>query len=248
MERIRFARQGVRDLCFTLKVVGAPVSGTQWLSTAQQSLGFVEVKEKLPDIYASIWYLVAGLRARFPDDSGLIVDRAAEFLVKEGQAWSSTERSIIFDSFREIVESSSATISWDDACATYAVKLQETADTDVRNDIMRLFYTLLIEDGGVQVEAGTALMIFYNVCTSIGLDMGVFTRLVDRFIMSHDLNDVPSGCLLGLYVGMDINAVKSRLTEEYKKWNARVTHSDPAIRERAAHMLQMISATRSEFR
>ena len=82
-ERVSFSHQGERELTFSLKVEGAPVTGEEVLSTEQKEIGFVEVREKLPDIFGSIWYLVAGLRSDFPEQSALILERAAEFLVME---------------------------------------------------------------------------------------------------------------------------------------------------------------------
>lgn len=247
-ERVRFSHKGTRELNFFLSVNGSPVLAQEVLGVEQQEAGFVDVQENLPDICDSIWYLVMGLRSKFPDYSSLIIERAAEFLVKESELWHSDERSLIFDSFREIAEAESPTIDWNEACESYAINLRDIADDDTRNDVMRLFFTLLIDDDGIQIDAATSLMVFYKLCIGIGLDMGAFTRLVDRFVMSHDLRDVPPGCLLGLYVGMDMAAAKTRLMEEYKKWNARVTHSDVKIRDRAAHMMQLISTARAELK
>lgn len=247
-ERVRFAHKGRRALEFSLLVKGAPVSAVKTFSTEQTEVGFVEVREKLSDIYASVWYLVAGLRFDFPEDSVLILERAAEFLVQESESWPSHERTKIFTSFREIAETETPSLKWEEACESYAVNLQTAADNDLRNDIMRLFFSLLMDEGGLKVDPETSLLVFYNLCIGIGMDMAVFTRLVDRFILNHDLEDVPAGALLGLHVGMDLKAVKARLTEEYKKWNPRVTHSDEKIRERAKSMLELISTTRSALK
>ena len=247
-ERIRFSHQGKRELNFSLQVKGAPVRGNEVFSSEQHGVGFVEVKEKLTDIYASVWYLVVGLRSDFPDHSALILERAAEFLVQESESWSSHDRSQIFTSFRDIAETDSPSISWEEACESYAVGLQSTADDDMRNDIMRLFYTLLMDEGGLKLRPETSLLVFYSLCIGMGMEMATFTRLVDRFILNNDLSDVPAGCMLGLHVGMDLKAVKARLMEEYKKWNPRVTHSDEKIRNRAKKMLELISTTRSALK
>ena len=246
-ERIRFSRQGSRELNFSLEVEGAPVSAEESFTSEQQGLGFVDVQEKLPDIYASIWYLIVGLRSDFPEHSALILERAAEFLVSESESWSSKDRTKIFNSFREIAEAD-PTISWEEACGSYAVSLRTSADSDVRDDIMRLFFSLLIEDTGMKADPEDTLLVFYNLCIGIGIEMSAFTRLVDRFIMSNDMEDVPSGCLLGLHVGMDLKEAKAQLMEEYKKWNTRITHSDEKIRARAKHMLELISTTRSALK
>lgn len=247
-ERVRFSYKGNRMLSFSMAVSGAEVVADTLFEAEQKEAGFIEVKEKMPDIYASIWYLLMGLRSKFDEYSDLIVERAAEFLVKEADSWGASEKAQIFESFRVIVEAETPTISWEEACDSYSRIFQESADSDMRNDIMRLFFSLLIEENGMKVDAKTALKVFYDLCVGIGMDMGVFTRLVDRFILNKDLDGVPSGCLLGLYVGMDIETAKTRLMEEYKKWNARITHSDATVRNRAAYMLEIISSTRAELR
>ncbi|MCU0857179.1 MAG: hypothetical protein MUC65_02080, partial [Pontiellaceae bacterium] len=247
-ERIRFSYKGNRTLTFSLAVAGAEVFGESVFVAEQKEAGFVEVKERMPDIYASIWYLLVGLRSKFNEYSDLIIERSAEFLVKESESWGGDEKAQIFESFRLIVEVENPTISWEEACASYSRIFKESADSDMRNDIMRLFFSLLIEENGMKVEARQALKVFYDLCVGIGMDMGVFTRLVDRFILNNDLSGVPSGCLLGLYVGMDLETAKTRLMEEYKKWNARITHSDVAVRGRAAYMLETISTARAELR
>jgi hypothetical protein len=243
-ERVSFSHQGKRELTFSLQVEGAPVTAEDVMTTEQVEVGFVEVREKLPDIYASIWYLIAGLRSDFPEHSALILERAAEFLVKESESWPSKIRTEIFNSFRDIAETETPSISCEEVCKTYAVSLQSTADNDTRDDVMRLFYTLLIDENGLNVEPEDGLLVFYNLCVGIGIDMGAFTRLVDRLVLSNDLTDLPSGCLLGLHVGMDLKAAKARLMEEYKKWNTRTTHSDENIKERAKYMMELISSAR----
>jgi hypothetical protein len=90
--------------------------------------------------------------------------------------------------------------------------------------------------------------VFHNLCVGIGADMSTFTRLVDRFLMEHDLQEVPPDCLLGLYDGMTAREAKTRVMEEYKKWNSRVTHSDANIRARARRMLEIISQVRADLK
>ncbi|MBM4152068.1 MAG: hypothetical protein FJ220_00910, partial [Kiritimatiellaceae bacterium] len=191
-ERVRFSHKGNRTLSFSLAVSGAEVQGDTFFVAEQREVGFIEVKEKMPDIYASIWYLLMGLRAKFNEYSDLIIERSAEFLVKESESWGADEKAQIFESFRATAEVENPTITWEQACESYSKIFQESADADMRNDIMRLFFSLLIEENGMKVDAKTALQVFYDLCVGIGMDMGVFTRVVDRFILSNDLTGVPS--------------------------------------------------------
>jgi hypothetical protein len=45
---------------------------------------------------------------------------------------------------------------------------------------------------------------------------------------------------------MDEQSFRKRLNEEYRKWNARVTHPDPQIRRHADEILTLIATIRSE--
>lgn len=53
--------------------------------------------------------------------------------------------------------------------------------------------------------------------------------------------------ILGINSQMSSEQLRAHLRKEYKKWNALVTHSDPAIREQADQMLELIAKKRSEL-
>lgn len=91
---------------------------------------------------------------------------------------------------------------------------------------------------------------------------GTFNRLVqisqlfeikkDRFLETAQKILLSSNCqiddpsqLLGLKGDMDEASFKKRLNEEYRKWNARVTHPDAQIREQAGRILTLIADIRS---
>jgi len=51
--------------------------------------------------------------------------------------------------------------------------------------------------------------------------------------------------LLGVYQELSTEDLRRRLTEEYRRWNARVTHTDPKIRMQADIILTLIAELRS---
>jgi hypothetical protein len=51
--------------------------------------------------------------------------------------------------------------------------------------------------------------------------------------------------LLGLTEGMSDEQILQKLTAEYRKWNARVTHPDAVVRKQADQMLNLITQLRS---
>jgi hypothetical protein len=60
----------------------------------------------------------------------------------------------------------------------------------------------------------------------------------------HEVENVDQ--LLGIRPDMPLDEVRAHLRREYQKWNARVTHADPAIREQADRMLELIARARAE--
>lgn len=53
--------------------------------------------------------------------------------------------------------------------------------------------------------------------------------------------------LLGLNERMTESQILEKLTSEYRRWNARVTHPDPAVRRQADQMLNLIAQCRSRL-
>jgi len=52
--------------------------------------------------------------------------------------------------------------------------------------------------------------------------------------------------VLGITPGMDKEEIKKTLNKEYRKWNARVSSDDPAIRKRAEQMVEHIAEVRKK--
>ncbi|MCU0857494.1 MAG: PAS domain S-box protein, partial [Pontiellaceae bacterium] len=148
MERLQFARKGQRSLNFKVRVRDSGAVGEQNVTADQSESGFMEIRERISDIYEAIWHLIQGLRSKFPEKSEKIVGGAADFLIKEAVGWSADEQSAIFISFKKIVEVSDPSVSWEEACASHSALLREFANTNLRNDIIRLFFMLLIDENG----------------------------------------------------------------------------------------------------
>ena len=75
----------------------------------------------------------------------------------------------------------------------------------------------------------------------------------DRFLGIAQKLLLSSGCqiedpsqLLGLTSDMDNDSFRKQLNEEYRKWNARVTHPDAKIRCQADQILTLIAEIRSQ--
>jgi hypothetical protein len=100
-----------------------------------------------------------------------------------------------------------------------------------------------------------------GICGTVTLEMYQrITRIVkmlqirqDRFLAMAQKILLSSGChieepsyLLGISPDMDEASFRKRLNEEYRKWNARVTHPDPHIRGQADTILTLIANIRTQ--
>ncbi len=64
-------------------------------------------------------------------------------------------------------------------------------------------------------------------------------------ICMHEVEDVEIG--LGITSEMSNAQTRRHLTKEYRKWNARVTNSNPKIQAQAEHMLKLIAEARIQY-
>lgn len=83
-----------------------------------------------------------------------------------------------------------------------------------------------------------------NIANWMELNQARFRAMIENIlpINMHEVKD--SEILLGITSDMDEEQTRECINHEYKKWNARVTSSDPKIREQADCMLRFISASR----
>jgi hypothetical protein len=61
----------------------------------------------------------------------------------------------------------------------------------------------------------------------------------------HDEKDYQF--VLGVTKDMEAEQIRSRLNEEYRKWNGRVTHADADMQQQAGEMLELIADVRAKF-
>jgi len=73
-----------------------------------------------------------------------------------------------------------------------------------------------------------------------------FYAMAQKILLSSGCIVEDPAQLLGLSEEMEERAFLKRINEEYRKWNARVTHSDSRIRHQADQMLTLIARLRSQ--
>ena len=74
-----------------------------------------------------------------------------------------------------------------------------------------------------------------------------FLSMAQKSLLSSQCQIEDPGQLLGITSDMDDDSFRRRLNEEYRKWNARVTHPDAQIRSQADRILTLIAEIRSQW-
>jgi hypothetical protein len=79
------------------------------------------------------------------------------------------------------------------------------------------------------------------------VDAGRFRTMTAKIlpVNIHEVEDAE--VILGVTSDMDQEATRQRLNEEYRKWNARVTSSDPEVQMQADLMLKFIAEARNQY-
>ena len=71
--------------------------------------------------------------------------------------------------------------------------------------------------------------------------------MAQKILLSSDCKIEDPSQLLGITEDMAGETFRKRLNEEYRKWNARVTHPDPQVRSQADQILTLIAEIRSQW-
>lgn len=74
-----------------------------------------------------------------------------------------------------------------------------------------------------------------------------FLSIAQKILLSSHCQIEDPSQLLGITSEMDSDSFRKRLNEEYRKWNARVTHPDAQIRTQADRILTLIAEIRSQW-
>ncbi|OQY06130.1 MAG: hypothetical protein B6I25_04525 [Planctomycetales bacterium 4572_13] len=73
-----------------------------------------------------------------------------------------------------------------------------------------------------------------------------FLSVAQKRLLSSDCRIEDPSQLLGITSEMDDDSFRKQLNDEYRKWNARVTHPDARIRSQAERTLTLIAKIRSQ--
>lgn len=122
-------------------------------------------------------------------------------------------------------------------------EIVEMVPVAVRYDILELCLRVARANGVVTTEE---LGLLKNLVSWLEVDMSRFREMMGKIlpVSMHEVKDLEF--VLGVNPDMGKKETRQQLNKEYRKWNARVTNSDPEIRKQADNMLNFIAKSRSE--
>ncbi|MDC0314327.1 TerB family tellurite resistance protein [bacterium] len=127
-------------------------------------------------------------------------------------------------------------------------ELKEKASMPIKYEIIEVCMDVMKADG---VADPNEIRELKRIAKMIGLDENRYTALLDKRLAEVKTIGVATtenlATLVGISSSMSKEEVRRHLTKEYRKWNARVSHDDQAIRERAEQMIEHIAEARNQY-
>lgn len=87
----------------------------------------------------------------------------------------------------------------------------------------------------------------FQIAHALEIQQDRFLGMAQKLLLSSNCKIEDPSQLLGITSDMAGESFRKRLNEEYRKWNARVTHPDPQVRSQADQILTLIAEIRSQW-
>lgn len=239
-ELLRFAYRGRRKLKFQITMLSKKsqkeiISDEQTIEYVSCSDGYQEIQQRRSDVITASVNLVCSVIE--PDQR---TDRVNEFLTK----W--------------IKRNTNVELSTDHVQSLVDQALRKAPDNPYRDecDVLMAYGNQNDRLAVMKLAFETSIFIGRITRSSFG-KLGRISSLLDipneRFLESAQKSLLNSECtmespqdLLGVSEHMSEEAFVKCLNNEYRKWNARVTHPDSRIRHQADRILTLIADLRSQ--
>ena len=128
--------------------------------------------------------------------------------------------------------------------ADICTKLKDVATSALKYDILELCIKVVGADDRAQASE---FEIINKIAKLLEIDMDKYRSMVEKIIPIHIIEVEDAERLLAMPADATTEQKKEILRKEYRKWNSRITHSDPKIREQAEKMLEIIALERSKL-
>lgn len=123
-------------------------------------------------------------------------------------------------------------------------EIRETTPPALHYEILELCMKVARAGGKV---AQNRMSLLDKLAEWLNVDNDKYYSLREKIIPVNMIDCDDARTILGVTSDMDKDQAQKRLNEEYKKWSARVTSSDPAVKNQADQMLTIIAEARSEY-
>lgn len=237
--QLRFARRGRRKLLFKVSVSSCEsgqvlVSDQQTVEYVTCQNGYMQLQERKMDILKAVIELAAVLGV----DDIAMNERAKEIFLHwlnrkaggfpaAGQlaSWVESLQMHDMDDARQAIDCLLAYAEQTDKLEAIELALQIFASADV-----------------MTTEQVAALS---GAADKLRIKKERLLTYCQKILLFSDCTFEDPAFLLGIDESLDEQSVRTRLNEEYRKWNARVTHPDEEIRRQADRILSLIAELRS---
>ena len=129
---------------------------------------------------------------------------------------------------------------------TYKIckEMVEIVSLSHRYDVLELCLRVVQAKG---VAAAEELALLKNLAKWLEVDTNRFRTMTERILPAniHQVED--KEIILGITADMSEEQTREHLNKEYRKWNARVTSSNPDIQLQADCMLEFIAEARKQY-
>lgn len=244
-----FPERGHRDLAFVLKVV--PASQTTALTQTafrlsydNPQIGYLDAREAASRTGELAVRLAIGVGVA----DGALARSEGEAIreyIRKRIASAPGEQGEVKDRLNRAAREAVSAVRKGQATSTTEIcaELVDIAPMAERYEILMLCLNIVRADGMAKEQELDMVRLLADL---LKVDADKFRAMSDKVVPVgiHEVENVDQ--LLGIRPDMPLDEVRAHLRREYQKWNARVTHADPAIREQADRMLELIARARAE--
>ena len=237
---LRFACRGRRKLLFKVCVLAHEtgetlVSDQQVVEYVSCRDGYKEIQDRRLEVIKSSVQLAAIVAAPTEALSEQAKQRITEWIAQKAQHFPVTDR------MAEWIQSVQAP----DKMSSIEQALEQLMAYSDQNDrlaVIELILQVIVDSKAITAVQADHLM---DISRRLGIQQKRFLSSCQKVLLMSDCQIENPSFLLGIEGSMDEETYRSRLNQEYRKWNARVTHPDERIRCQADRMLNLIADLRS---
>jgi hypothetical protein len=245
---LTFPRRGKRNLHFSASILSGQTGqelacGTSWVAYENSEYGYVDLQENVEQVKTlavALAFAVSAADNKLHDcEIELIknwtrsnVDCAGASAEARGQLERALDKTVEF--FREGNE-----VDVRGICS----RIVGMVPVAVRYDILDLCLRVVQVKG---IATAEEICLLKDLANWLDVDLGRFRGMMERIlpVNMHQVKDLEF--ILGVNPDMSKSEALQCLNHEYRKWNSRVTNSDPEIRKQADSMLDLLAKARTE--